>query len=54
MEDLNNFIDSNQKVTLEAAIAINSLGQILAVGEQSGVRAYLLLNPFSIPPPELP
>ena len=54
MEDLNNFIDSNEKITLEAAIAINSLGQILAVGEQSGARRYFLLNPSSIPPPELP
>jgi hypothetical protein len=54
MEDLNNFIDSNEKVTLEAAIAINSLGQILAVGERSGARGYFLLNPSSIPPPQLP
>ena len=53
-EDLNAFVSADRMLTLEAVVAINNRGQILTLGSEKGEPGYFLLNPASIPPPQVP
>jgi len=53
-EDLNQFVKADRMVIVEEAIAVNNSGQILAFGSEKGEPGYFLLNPVSIPQPQLP
>jgi len=53
-EDLNTLVHRDRMVVAEAAIAVNNLGQVLTLGRQNGEPGYFLLNPASIPTPQLP
>ena len=53
-EELNAFVRPDRMVVVEGATAVNNLGQILTLGSEKGEHGYFLLNPASIPTPQVP
>jgi len=55
-QDLNALLsgDGKEEVRIETALAINNVGQIVVSGTEKGESTYFLLNPTSIPTPQVP
>lgn len=54
VEDLSALVSPERAFVADVAIGINNLGQILVQGSENGQPGYFLLNPDSVPAPELP